>query len=124
MRLRTAVAILTAVALFAGCSERNDSSSAVSITSSTIVEIYSVEGQSATVSFSATASWTATCSADWFSCSPGKGEAGSHTLKLMTTKTNLTKNTRSAQLTITAGSSQKRVTVIQSADYAQFDQEE
>lgn len=121
MRSRLAVACLVA-AIVLGCTEGSDDSSAVSITSSTIVEIFSVEGQSATVDFNASASWTVSCSADWLSCSPAKGEAGHHTLKLMTTQTNRTKNTRKAQLTITSGHSYKTVTVIQGAEYAVFDQ--
>ncbi|MBQ8711403.1 MAG: hypothetical protein IJ551_01055 [Prevotella sp.] len=121
MLKRLAVAFLT-VASVVGCTEGSGGSSAVTVTSSTIVEMYSVEGQSATVDFNTSASWTAFCSADWLSVSPGKGEAGSHTLKLMTLTTNRTKSTRSAQLTITSGSSQKKVTVIQGAEYAVFDQ--
>ena len=85
--------------------------------------MYSVPEQSATVSFNSSASWTASCSADWLSFSPGKGGAGSHTLTLMTTSINRTKNTRTAQVTITSGATQKKITVIQKSDYAIFDQE-
>ena len=119
---KLAVFFLT-IAFLSGCTEREEGSSAVNITSSSIVEIYSVSGQSATVNFNSSASWTVSCSADWLSFSPGKGEAGSHTLKLMTTSTNRTKSTRTAQVTITSGSTQKKITVIQGADYAVFDQE-
>ena len=114
-------AFLTAV-LAAGCTEETED--AVRVTSSTVVEIYSVEKQSATVDFQTSASWTASCSAGWLSFSPAKGEAGNHSLTLVTTATNRTKSSRSAQLNIRSGSMQKTVTVIQSGDYAVFEQEE
>ena len=106
-------AFLTAV-LAAGCTEETED--AVRVTSSTVVEIYSVEKQSATVDFQTSASWTASCSAGWLSFSPAKGEAGNHSITLVTTATNRTKSPRSAQLNIRSGSMQKTVTVIQSGD--------
>ena len=87
MRKRLLLALLTAMAV-AGCTE--EAEDAVRITSSTIVEIYAVAGQSTTIDFQTSASWTASCSAGWLSFSPAKGEAGSHTIKLMTTDTNRT----------------------------------
>jgi len=121
MRKRLLFALLTAMAVV-GCTEKAED--AVRISSSTIVEIYSVAGQSTTIDFQTSASWTASCSAGWLSFSPAKGEAGSHTIKLMTTGTNRTKSSRSAQLNIRSGSMQKSVTIVQSSEYAYFDQEE
>ena len=117
MRKRLLLALLTAMTV-AGCTE--EAEDAVRITSSTIVEIYAVAGQSATIDFQTSASWTASCSAGWLSFSPAKGESGSHTIKLMTTGTNRTKSSRSAQLNIRSGSMQKTVTIVQSGEYAFF----
>ena len=121
MKKRLLLALLTAMTV-AGCTE--EAEDAVRITSSTIVEIYAVAGQSTTIDFQTSASWTASCSAGWLSFSPAKGEAGSHTIKLMTTDTNRTKSSRSAQFNIRSGSMQKTVTVVQSGEYAYFEQEE
>lgn len=116
--------ILLIVVLCAGCSEQEDGGNPVQITSSSIVELYAVEQQSATVDFQTSASWTASCPAGWLSFSPTKGEAGPHTIKITSRSTNRTKAKRTTQLTISSGSEQRKVTVVQSDIYAIFDQKE
>ena len=110
--------------LLTSCKEKNDVDNSITLTSSAVVELYSVVGESATFSFNASDDWTASCSADWVILSSTKGGAGSHTLKVVAAATNRTKNRRSAQVIIASGSSRKTVTVVQSGEYAVFTSEE
>ena len=114
--------VLALLPLFSACTE--DSGGNVSITSSSIVAMAAVERYNSTVDFHASASWTASCSADWLALAPAKGTAGNATLKLTTKQINRTKSQRTTQVIITAGGTRKTVTVIQHGDYAMFDKEE
>lgn len=109
--------------LVAACTE-DKSSSGVILTSPAAIELYPVANQTGTVSFSASSSWKATCTADWLVVTPSQGGAGDNTIKVTTASINRTKATRSAQLMITSGGSQKSVTIVQSGKYAMFLQEE
>ncbi|MBR1395834.1 MAG: hypothetical protein IJ559_09295 [Prevotella sp.] len=102
----------------------DESGGGITLSSSSAIELYPVVNQKGTVSFSAPSSWTATCSANWLYISPRQGEAGDNTITVMTTSTNQTKATRSAQLMITSRGTQKSVTVVQSGKYALFLQDE
>ena len=115
------VPILLAVVVTA-CSE--DDSSSITLSSGSVVELYSVASQSRQLSFKTADEWTATCQSDWLSFSPRKGSAGSNTITLTAASTNRTKKTRSASLVLTSGSDRRTVTVVQSSKYAVFDQKE
>lgn len=88
------------------------------------MELSAVVGQSRQLTFQATADWTASCPADWVTLSPAKGSAGSATVSVTSAATNRTRTMRSSTLTITAGSSRKTVTVVQSGKFAVFKQKE
>jgi hypothetical protein len=109
--------------LVAACTE-DKSIGGVTLTSSAAIELYPVANQTGTVSFYASSNWKATCTADWFVFTPSKGSAGENTITLTTISGNRTKATRSGQLMITSGGSQKSVTVVQSGKYALFMQDE
>lgn len=109
--------------LVSACTEES-SSRGITLTSSSAIELYPVVNQKGTVSFNAPSNWSATCTASWLYISPRQGEAGDNTITVMTTSTNQTKATRSAQLMITSRGSQKSVTVVQSGKYALFLQDE
>lgn len=110
------------IIILTACSD--DSHDSITLTSTAVVELGPTVNRQGTVSFHADANWTAVCVADWLKISQQKGEAGDHTITLTTTQTNRTKATRSAQLNITAGSTRKSVTIVQSGKYAVFDQDE
>lgn len=114
---------LLAAWLFGAC-EQDDGSNAIILTSGSAVELHSVSYQKKTLEFTTSASWTASCPADWLSFSPKKGESGNHVMTLTTTSTNRTRVTRSAQLTITSGTDYKNVTIVQSGKYAVFNKKE
>ena len=109
--------------LVAACTE-DKSSSGVILTSPAAIELYPVANQTGTVSFSASSSWKATCTANWLVVTPSQGGAGDNTIKVTTASANRTKATRSAQLMITSGGSQKSITVVQSGKYALFMQKQ
>jgi hypothetical protein len=113
---------LTFALLFAACSD--DPANSISLTSGGVIELFPVTNQKKNLEFEASDSWTASCPAAWLSFTPKSGGTGAQSITLTTTSTNRTKATRSAQLTITAGSARKNVTVVQSGKYAVFDQKE
>lgn len=110
--------------LLAGCEESDSDSGPITLTSGSVVELYSVVGQSKKFTFEASADWKATCPAGWVTFTPRSGSAGSNTITITTTSTNKTKINRSASLTISAGSGQRNVTLVQNSKYAIFDQKE
>lgn len=114
------IAVLATLMLTGACTT-DDTADPIILTSAGTVELYSVAGQKQTVDFQASASWTASCPAGWVTVSPKSGEAGQQTVTLTTASINRTKATRSAQLTLTSGSFNKYVTVVQRGDYALFD---
>lgn len=109
--------------LVAACTE-DKSSGSITLTSSAAIELYPVINQTGTVSFHASSDWKATCMADWLIFTPRQGGAGDNTITLTTISNNRTKATRSGQLMITSGGSQKSVTIVQSGKYALFLQDE
>lgn len=114
--------VVLCVALWmAGCTADKNAGDSVSLQSETVVELYPTPNQTSTVRFHTSASWTATCSADWLSVIPQQGEGGDNTLTLRTKSINRTKSTRTAQVMIRSGSSYKNVLVAQSGKYAVFD---
>ena len=113
-----------AVVVLAGCKDDDDGSS-ITITSGVMVEMPPVVNEKKTITFQATADWTASCAADWLVFSPKKGSAGDNiTITVTTASTNRTKSTRTAQLMLKSGSESTHVSLIQSAKYAIFDQKE
>ena len=115
---------LTIFLLWTACTDDDADSPTITLQSPSSVELASVTGQEGEITFEASANWTATCSASWLTFSPHQGEKGINTLTITTKAPNRTKATRSAQLTITAGSNRKNVTIVQSSKYAVFDQDE
>ena len=111
--------------LLSACSDDDSAdNNTITLRSSAAVELPSVAGQEKTITFEASASCTARCSAGWLTLSPRQGKEGSNSITLTTTAANRTKATRSAQLTIASGATRKRVTVVQSSKYALFDPKE
>ena len=121
VRGRLGLLCLLAGAMLTVACTNDDTANAIVLSSGGTVELQAAAGQRQTIDFQTTASWTASCPAGWLSVSPKSGEAGSHTVTLSTTSINRTKANRSAQLTLTAGSYHKYVTVVQRGDYAIFD---
>ncbi|MBQ8463286.1 MAG: hypothetical protein IJ544_04130 [Prevotella sp.] len=119
-KILTALVFLLATVL-TGCKE---DSADISVTSMTADILYPVVNQKTEVTFNVSSDWKATCNASWLNISPTEGKAGKNTITVTTTQTNRTKSQRSAVVTISAGSSQKSVTIRQSGEYALFDQKE
>lgn len=118
------VVLALCLLITAGCEEGDGDSSPVTLTSGSVVELYSVVGQSKQYTFETSADWKATCPADWVTVTPRSGSAGRNTITITTASTNKTKINRSAALTISAGSGQRNVTLVQNSKYAMFDQKE
>lgn len=121
MMNKVLISLLMLAVLAAGCKNDDDG---ISITKSTTEILYPVVNQSTTVTFTASADWTASTNANWLTITPVKGSAGNNIITITTASTNRTKHLRSAEVTIKSGSSQQFVTVRQSGDYAIFDQKE
>lgn len=114
----------TFLLLLTGCEESGSDNSSITLTSSSVVELYSVAGQSKKLTFQTSEDWKAVCPADWVTFSPRSGSTGSNTITITTVSTNKTKSNRSTSLTISSGSGQRNVTLIQNNKYAIFDQKE
>ena len=118
------LACLLCVVVLGSCKDDNGGSS-ITLTSATMMEMPPVVNQKKTITFRATADWTASCAADWLVFSPKKGSAGDNlTITVTTASTNRTKGTRTAQLMLKSGGETTHVSLIQSAKYAIFDQKE
>ena len=74
--------------------------------------VFSDEGDSRQVAFSATLDWKAASSADWLTVEPRSGQAGETAVTLKAGK-NADYDTRSATVTLTCGEDSKTVTVTQ-----------
>ena len=80
--------------------------------------VFTTEGGTSTLTFTATESWTAsvgeadTRAIDWLSVSPTSGQAGTATLTI-TTEPNDTYDERNAAITLTSGGTRKTLTVTQ-----------
>ena len=59
--------------LLTGCEESGSDNSSITLTSSSVVELYSVAGQSKKLTFQASEDWKAVCPADWVTFSPRSG---------------------------------------------------
>ncbi len=119
-----ALACSLSVVVLAGCKD-GDGGSSITITSAVMMEMPSVVNQKKTITFQATADWTASCAADWLVFSPKKGSAGDNiTITVTTASTNRTKTTRTAQLMLKSGGETTHVSLIQSAKYAIFNHKE
>ena len=120
----TTIVLMLVCVLTIGCQSDNDSSNdTVTVASATTKTLYPVVNQKAEVTFTASTDWRATCSAGWLTVSPAEGKAGSHTITVTTTQINRTKDVRSAVVTITAGSAQGSVTIRQSGEYGEFEED-
>ena len=78
--------------------------------------VFSTEGGTATIKFTASQAWTASATNDraseWLTVSPSSGSAGSSTLTI-TTKDNDTYDERSASITIKSGTASQTIVVTQ-----------
>ena len=72
-------------------------------------------GSVATLSFTSTREWKASCSADWLSVSPLSGESGKVTITVTTKSENSTTLARSATLVLSSGTVQKEIALTQEA---------
>ncbi len=114
----------TILLLLTGCEESGSDNSSITLTSSSVVELYSVAGQSKKLTFQASDDWKAVCPADWVTFSPRSGSAGNNTITVTTVSTNKTKSNRSTSMTLSSKSGQRNITLIQNNKYAIFDQKE
>jgi hypothetical protein len=113
---------LLVVFLLTACS--SDDVEPIQLSSGQTFELYSVPGQRRTIAFEASENWTAYAGADWLTCTPRSGKAGSSEVTVATTRINRTKGVRSAQLTLRCGAYEKKITVIQRGEYAVFDKDQ
>ena len=74
--------------------------------------LLSVEGDMASISFTSTVDWTAASSADWLTITPTSGKAGDATVKASALR-NESNDSRTANITITAGTKEAVVKVTQ-----------
>ena len=114
--------LFISVWLFAGCKSDDGEAASITVTDTTTEILYPTVDQKMTITFTASADWSASCSANWLTVSPASGKAGSQTITVTTTQINRPKASRSAVVTISAGSAQRSVNVVQSGDYGTFDQ--
>lgn len=104
-----------------GCSEDKEEnppapeSPSITVESGEDMPVFETAGGTAALTFTATSDWTASvdgAASGWLSVSPASGEAGTHTLSLVTTA-NDSYDERNASVTITSGSVKKTLTVTQ-----------
>lgn len=122
-RYAMALVLTVSILMLTGCKSDDEEVPTVNVTKTSTEILYPTVDQKMTISFTASADWTASCSANWLRVSPALGKAGSHTITVTTTQTNRTKATRSAQIIISAGPTQKSISVRQSGEYGLFDQD-
>lgn len=97
-------------ALVASC-EKPKVEDALTLKSNTAVTV-PVEGDVVSIAFNSNVAWTAKSSANWVTLQPSNGDAGDATVKASVLK-NDSYDTRSADVTITAGTKTAKVTITQ-----------
>lgn len=104
-----------------GCSEDKEEnppapeSPSITVESEEDIPVFDTAGSTLALTFTTTSDWTASvdgAASGWLSVSPASGEAGTHTLSLVTTA-NDSYDERNASVTITSGSVKKTITVTQ-----------
>ena len=104
-----------------GCSEDKEEnppapeSPSITVESEEDIPMFDTAGGTLALTFTTTSDWTASvdgAASGWLSVSPASGEAGTHTLSLVTTA-NDSYDERNASVTITSGSVKKTITVTQ-----------
>lgn len=104
-----------------GCSEDKEEnppapeSPSITVESEEDIPVFDNAGGTLALTFTTTSDWTASVdgtASGWLSVSPASGEAGTHTLSLVTTA-NDSYDERNASVTITSGSVKKTITVTQ-----------
>lgn len=104
-----------------GCSEDKEEnppapeSPSITVESEEDIPVFDTAGGTLALTFTTTSDWTASvdgAASGWLSVSPASGEAGTHTLSLVTTA-NDSYDERNASVTITSGSVKKTLTVTQ-----------
>jgi len=104
-----------------GCSEDKEEnppapeSPSITVESEEDIPVFDTAGGTLALTFTTTSDWTASvdgAASGWLSVSPASGEAGTHTLSLVTTA-NDSYDERNASVTITSGSVKKILTVTQ-----------
>lgn len=104
-----------------GCSEDKEEnppapeSPSITVESGEDIPVFDTAGGTLALTFTTTSDWTASvdgAASGWLSVSPASGEAGTHTLSLVTTA-NDSYDERNASVTITSGSVKKTLTVTQ-----------
>lgn len=104
-----------------GCSEDKEEnppapeSPSITVESEEDIPVFDTAGGTLALTFTTTSDWTASVdgtASGWLSVSPASGEAGTHTLSLVTTA-NDSYDERNASVTITSGSVKKTITVTQ-----------
>ena len=104
-----------------GCSEDKEEnppapeSPSITVESEEDIPMFDTAGGTLALTFTTTSDWTASvdgAASGWLSVSPASGEAGTHTLSLVTTA-NDSYDERNASVTITSGSVKKTLTVTQ-----------
>lgn len=104
-----------------GCSEDKEEnppapeSPSITVESEEDIPVFDTAGGTLALTFTTTSDWTASvdgAASGWLSVSPASGEAGTHTLSLVTTA-NDSYDERNASVTITSGSIKKTLTVTQ-----------
>lgn len=104
-----------------GCSEDKEEnppapeSPSITVESEEDIPVFDTAGGTLALTFTTTSNWTASvdgAASGWLSVSPASGEAGTHTLSLVTTA-NDSYDERNASVTITSGSVKKTLTVTQ-----------
>lgn len=110
-----------ALAVLAAASCRNDLDEHTGLNPEITVvgdTVFDAGGGNIALSLTSTASWTAETDQTWCVVSPSGGEAGEHTLYLMS-EANDSESGRNASLIIRSGSLEKRMTIVQKS-YNQY----
>lgn len=103
-----------------GCLEDKEENPApespsITVESGEDIPVFETAGSTASLTFTATSDWTVSvddAASSWLSVSPASGEAGTHTLSLVTVA-NESYDERNASVTITSGNAKKTLTVTQ-----------
>lgn len=102
---------LAALFTLAACQEKETIEDSVTLSSPASVNV-PVEGDIVTIAFNSSVAWTAASDASWLTLSAKAGESGDASIKASAAK-NDTNDSRSAKVTITAGTKSAVVTVTQ-----------
>ena len=124
MKMKRNVFVLPVIGLLfilcQGCLEDKEENPApespsITVESGEDIPVFETAGSTASLTFTATSDWTVSvddAASSWLSVSPASGEAGTHTLSLVTVA-NESYDGRNASVTITSGNAKKTLTVTQ-----------